>query len=320
MFISSKASHRTAAVALALTLLVGGCATSVTNHPVVASDLGTASRTRDMEASLARPGIVAFQRVLFAEWQGGRGTFIERDDPATDAVPPGNERAQIYAYVIDHPSQGRYLIDTGTSAVLPDRVGPLMRRAIADLSITTHQTTAQWLEGQTRPRAVFLTHLHFDHIGGLIDLAPSTPVYVGAGEARDRHWSNAVLGRPADAILKGYRPLHEWAFLPDPDGAFEGVIDVFGDGSVWALQTTGHSPGSTSYLVHAVEGPKLIIGDAASTRLTWEQGLPQPLAGDRKALARTSYERLSRFAQTHPRVEVFLGHQSRTGQVEATVE
>lgn len=95
------------------------------------------------------------------------------------------------------------------------------------------------------------------------------------------------------------------------------MLDLFGDGLVWAVSVPGHSAGSTAYLVNAVDGPKLVVGDAVSTRLGWEDGMPQPMPAAARAAAERSADRLRRFAAAHPAVEVFLGHQSRTGQAEA---
>lgn len=302
---------------LALAAALAGCATPASRHPLVASDIGVASRTSDLEASLARPGVVTFERVRFAQWTVGRGVFIDRNDPRTAVVPKGSEEAMIYAYVVDHPRFGRIMIDSGASADLDGRLNLVMRRAVSDLDVRAERTTAQWLRDQAPPRAVFLTHLHFDHVGGLIDLPVTTPVYVGAGEAAERSRVNLLLGRPADAILRGYGPLREWAFQPDLDGRFAGVLDVFGDGSIWAIKVPGHSAGSTAYLINAVNGPKLVVGDAVSTRLGWEGRMPQPVAAAARADAEASAERLRRFAEAYPTVTVFLGHQSRTGQAEA---
>ncbi len=317
MSLSTIARRLFAVASASAALALGACATPTTRHALTTSDLGVPSRTATLEASLERPGVAVFRRVAFARWTGGRGTFIDRSDPRTAAVPEGSEQAVIYAYVIDHPRFGRILIDSGVSEALEPRLGWIMRQAVRDLDVRIGRTTADWLQEQTPPRAVFLTHLHFDHIGGLIDLDPATPLYLGPGEARERNRFNAILGHPADSILEGYGPLREWVFQPDPDGAFAGVIDVFGDGSVWALYVPGHSAGSTAYLVNAADGPKLITGDAVSTRLGWEQAMPQPVTKDARATAEASADRLRRFAAAHPRVEVFLGHQSRTGQAEA---
>lgn len=299
-----------------IALAVSACATPTTRHPVIPAEMGAPRATSGMEASLARTGVVTFQRIAFARWTGGRGTFIDRNDPRTAAVPKGDEEATIYAYVVDHPRFGRVMIDSGVSDALDSRLNGVMRRGVHDLGLRVERTTAQWSVGQTAPRAVFLTHMHFDHIGGLIDLPATTPVYAGQGEAQERNRINLVLGSPADAILSGYGPLREWAFTPDPDNAFDGVLDVFGDGSVWAIRVPGHSAGSTAYLINAIDGPKLVVGDAVSTRLGWEAGMPQPVPADARASAELSADRLRRFAAAHPEIEVFLGHQSRTGQAE----
>ena len=302
---------------LGLFAVLSGCATPTTRHAIMTADFGIAASTSDMSASLARPGGLTFQRVGFARWTAGRGAFIDRNDARTADVPKGDEEATIYAYVVDHPRFGRILIDAGLSSGLDSRLNWVMRRGVRDLDLRIERTTGEWLADEAAPEAVFLTHLHFDHIGGLIDLPVTTPVYLGSGEAREQSRVNLLLGSPADAVLEGFGPLREWAFRPDPDGAFDGVLDVFGDGSLWALSVPGHSAGSTAYLVNAVDGPKLIVGDAVGTRLGWEAGLPQPVPAAARAAAERSADRLRRFAAAHPAVEVFLGHQSRTGQAEA---
>lgn len=306
-----------AALLAGLSLSLAACATAVTRHPLAPADLGVVSTTSDLERALSEPGPVVFRREAFAHWTAGRGAFLDLEAPASVAagVGPGAETATIYAYSLRHPRFGLYLIDAGISDALPSRLNPVMRYGLRQLSPTIDQTTAQWMGREGAPRGVFVTHLHFDHIAGLIDLPSSTAVFIGPGEAEERHWINTLLGNPATGILKGFGPLQVWRFQPDPSGAFRGVVDVFGDGSVWALWTPGHSPGSTSYLVRTTAGPKLIIGDAVHTRLGWEQALPQAvIPGFDADLSADSAARLKRFAERHPEIEVFLGHQPLEGQ------
>lgn len=315
--LSLKISHVAGPVMAIVLAALGGCASVQSRHALAPSDLGDVSRTSAMAASLGSAGQVTFQRIAFAHWTAGRGTFIDRDDPRTAAVPQGMEEATIYAYVLDHPQFGRFMIDSGVSRDLEPRLNPLMRRGLQDLDVRIEQSTADWLADETPPRAVFLTHLHFDHVGGLMDLPQSTLAYVGPGEARDRALLYRLTGRPADIALDGYGPLREWRFEPDPDGVFDGVIDIFGDGSVWAIHLPGHSRGSTGYLINAVDGPRLVVGDAVQTRLGWEQGMPQPLSGEAQAEAQRTLDALRAFVAAHPQVEIFLGHQSRTGQADS---
>jgi len=150
-------------------------------------------------------------------------------------------------------------------------------------------------------------------VSGLPDVPDETPIYAGPGETGDRSWQHIVVGPNIDRALDGKGPVREWAFEPrneeEAAGPFEAVLDVFGDGSVWALHVPGHTPGSTAYLVRTPDGPVLLVGDASHSAWGWEHGVePGTFSSDRPRSAE-SLARLRAFAAAHPAIEVRLGHQ-----------
>ena len=86
------------------------------------------------------------------------------------------------------------------------------------------------------------------------------------------------------------------------------VIDFFGDGTVWAVCTPGHSRSHLSYLVLTTEGPVLFTGDASHTKTGFVKGVEPGWADDRK-LAQRSFARLRAFAARYPDVRVVYGHE-----------
>ena len=154
-----------------------------------------------------------------------------------------------------------------------------------------------------------LTHLHLDHVMGLRDVPASVPVYVGTGDARERSMMNVLQKGLYDEALEGKGPLRELLFAPDPDGAFAGVLDVFGDGTFWAIWVPGHTPGSVAYLARTPHGPVLLTGDACHTAWGWEHGVEPGTFSDDRRQSADSLARLERLVAHHPGIEVRLGHQ-----------
>jgi glyoxylase-like metal-dependent hydrolase (beta-lactamase superfamily II) len=91
---------------------------------------------------------------------------------------------------------------------------------------------------------------------------------------------------------------------------FDAAIDLFGDGSLWALATPGHSAGHVSYLARTVSGPMLITGDAAAYHEQLAHRIrPTPGVYDQAAAIR-SLGALAAFIRQFPRVKVAPGHDS----------
>src|SRR6266508_4880045 len=106
--------------------------------------------------------------------------------------------------------------------------------------MTFNMPLGDWLAKEKTPlKGVLLTHLHLDHVSGLPDVPKGTPIYAGANEAGDKSFFNLVVRANIDRAFDGHALVSEWQFGPDADGRFAGVVDVFGDGSLWALSVPG---------------------------------------------------------------------------------
>jgi N-acyl homoserine lactone hydrolase len=114
---------------------------------------------------------------------------------------------------------------------------------------------------------IALTHAHWDHTGGIRDLARAQ-IFLSRAEQK-AYWN--VKGYFAKGAMPHHLKVPEGRYAPfEFDGppvlGFAASKDLFGDGSVVALPTPGHTPGSTSYLVRGDDGKAwLFIGDAAWT-------------------------------------------------------
>jgi N-acyl homoserine lactone hydrolase len=300
------------ALALAVTT---GCA--VTSHDTQKSSLGGPRPAADLLAVLDQPGPVELESIVSCDWAVERGGLINLDHPTAKetGLTDGDEPIQVFFHAIRHPTRGLFIVDTGVETALRDAPEKAALRgfvasAMHSEKMKVHQPLGEWLAKQPQPLAgVFLTHLHLDHILGMADVPKSTPVFTGPGEARARSFLNTVVQGTSDRALEGMPALSEWTFSSEPGGPFDGVVDVFGDGSVWALWVPGHTPGSTAYLVRSTKGPVLLVGDASHTRWGWEHDVePGTFTADGPKGVE-SFKKLKAFALAHPNVEVRFGHQ-----------
>lgn len=153
----------------------------------------------------------------------------EADREKVDAmVPDGKVPAGMNCFVVNTP-EGYIMFDTG----LPASKGGCTVERLASLKIAPEQITA-----------IYLTHGHFDHIGGLLDdsnnaVYPNAKVYVPSAE---------------------YETMGE--FGRQIEKAYSGRTIIFDEGeilpcNVLPVSAKGHTPGHTAYQL----GSLLFVGD-----------------------------------------------------------
>ena len=147
-------------------------------------------------------------------------------------------RYPIPAYLVETATE-RILIDTGPNpSAIADPAGYYERADIfAVTKIEQEQSIAEQIDVSTLTRVV-LTHLHWDHVGGLGLIPSSVPAVIQRSEWRAGHDESAV--RRNFLLPRDYAGQERETIL------VEGDVDLLGDGSFDLLLTPGHTPGHQS--------------------------------------------------------------------------
>jgi N-acyl homoserine lactone hydrolase len=126
---------------------------------------------------------------------------------------------------------------------------------------------------------VVLTHLHFDHAGGLTAIPSSLPIVVQRAE-----WE---AGQDRAAIERNFYVPGDYAGVESEVVLVDGDHDLLGDGSVELLSTPGHTPGHQSVRI----GDLVLGADVAYFASGLDDHRFPTFADDREQQARSA-ERL----------------------------
>lgn len=292
---------------LLLALLVTGC--TVAHHPEVLSPVPAPSAT-GWDEVLARPGIIRHEAVLSARWVGPLSGLLNLKHPAAReaGLRDGPTPIVLAVHALVHPERGAFVVDTGvpsSGAVVKGLVAGTARNLV-----TVEPISAIIARLGTPLAGVLITHVHFDHVLGIPEIPPAAAIYAGPGELTSRSLVNAVMRPTIRTALADRDAIATWDFArAAPMAPFSAVIDVLGDGSLWAIHVPGHTPGSTAYLALTTTGPVLMVGDASHTWWGWDHGVePGAFTADHPKNAE-SLAQLRAFAASYPQIKVYVGHE-----------
>jgi N-acyl homoserine lactone hydrolase len=172
------------------------------------------------------------ERLIAGSFTAPAGIF-RKDDDLDRTV-----RYPVPVYVIE-TGEERILVDTGLNpAAIADPAAYYERPDVfAVATLEQEQSIAEQLDLASLSRVV-VTHLHWDHVGGLSLIPASVPLVIQRSE-----WE---AGHDEAAIARNFFLTRDYAGQEREVELVDGDHDLLGDGSVELLLTPGHTPGHQS--------------------------------------------------------------------------
>jgi N-acyl homoserine lactone hydrolase len=224
--------------------------------------------------------------------------------------------APIQAFLLEHPSAGPVLVDTGfhgSVAVSPrSNLGAFGTLIYREIEMDPEQAVAAQLREKgiepSAVKAVIMTHLHPDHASAISDF-PEATFLVSSAE-----WEAASHAGTRDGYVKrqfdhgfDYRLVDFNSEAANSFSGFGRSFDVFGDGSVRIAFTPGHTAGHMSVVVQTAHGEVLLAGDAIFMHRTLaDDHLPHLLFDEH--LFRRSLREIKQYVKETPDALVIPGH------------
>lgn len=194
--------------------------------------------------------------------------------------------------LIQHPSEGPIVFDTGYSQAFSSATDPWperLYRLLTPMQLDEGDDLASRCRGlgiaPAEVRHVVVSHFHADHIAGLCDF-PTARIHCAraglAGTQRGR-W-RALCAGLLPALLPQDLPRRAVFFEDGPAVALPGAalpftdgVDILGDGSLLAVELPGHCPGHWGLLVaDRALGWHFLVADAAWSLESIRRNIPPP--------------------------------------------
>lgn len=306
-----------ALVLLAASFTLGGCA-GIGTHAVVAHTTGAAAPApRSWESVFAHPTALHVRAYNTGVVFTGPRVLIDAHNPRTPEADKVAQWVPALSYLVQHPAQGSFLMDTGVSVGDADGkcdfgIAPFFwapcRAAVGQDVVSQLRTDGV---DPKSLRFALVSHLHGDHAGGIHSLSEQGPLHLLLSQEEWQAASRRL------RLFDGYvSPMldapYDVAFVPSERAVtmpvVGKVVDLFADGSVWVIPTPGHTRGELSVLLNAQEGPMLFTFDASHLRSGLDHDVSPGFTVDHDA-ADDSVGRLDRLRKALPQIRVFYGHE-----------
>ena len=238
-------------------------------------------------------------------------------DPASPSQAACDHRPRdlaVLVHWIHHPKFGDFLVDAGfdeSFAKHPPYGNYSEAMSLFNWAngVTNRQQAGEDLQAQlahlnVKPRAVFFTHLHPDHTAGVPAL-PSDTEFV-FGKLEGSFLARAAVAKHFAGKSRFLTIDFSTAPVMPPLGP---CVDLFGDGSLWAISVPGHTDDDIAYLINGAR-PVLLTGDASHFAWAFNAGVgPRGWTKSGTARGYRSLGVLRAFAKTYPNVRLIYGHE-----------